>query len=125
VGEPIKKVATNSVATHHTVTDRKIMGFLRFNRRIKLMPGITLNLSKKGISTSIGPKGAKITVGHGKTRMTTGLPGTGLSHTTVIKDKPAQQLLTQPPTPDRRPSPVAYQFGKFMGKFWERVFGNI
>jgi hypothetical protein len=73
------------------------MGFLRFNRRIKLLPGVTLNLSKKGISTSLGPHGAKITVGHGKTRMTAGLPGTGLSHTTIIKNKPAQQQLSTSP----------------------------
>lgn len=58
------------------------MGF-RFQKRIKILPGVTINLSKSGISTSLGPKGAKVTIGHGKIRKTVGLPGTGLSHTTV------------------------------------------
>lgn len=58
------------------------MGF-RFQKRVKLLPGVTLNLSKKGVSTSLGVKGARVTYGHGKKRTTIGLPGTGLSHTSV------------------------------------------
>ncbi len=58
------------------------MGF-RLYRRIKILPGVRLNLSRSGISTSIGVKGAHITVGHGQVRETVGLPGTGLSYTTV------------------------------------------
>ena len=62
------------------------MGF-QFQKRIKLLPGVTLNLSKKGISTSVGVKGARVTVGHGQTRTTVGLPGTGLSHSQVKSNK--------------------------------------
>jgi hypothetical protein len=58
------------------------MGF-RFYRRIKIFPGVRINLSRSGVSTSIGVKGARITVGHGKVRETVGLPGTGLSYTHV------------------------------------------
>ena len=57
------------------------MGF-RFQKRLKILPGISVNLSKSGISTSIGPRGAKVTLGNGKRRTTVSLPGTGLSHTT-------------------------------------------
>lgn len=32
------------------------MGF-RFQRRIKIMPGVTLNVGKRGVSTSIGRRG--------------------------------------------------------------------
>ncbi len=56
---------------------------MRFQKRIKLLPGISINLSKSGISTSIGPRGAKVTVGNGKRRATVGIPGTGLSHSVV------------------------------------------
>lgn len=56
---------------------------MRFQKRIKLLPGISINLSKSGISTSIGPRGAKVTVGNGKQRTTVGIPGTGLSHSVV------------------------------------------
>jgi len=46
-----------------------------------LLPGVSLNFSKSGMSTSIGPRGAKITIGHGKVRQTVGIPGTGISYT--------------------------------------------
>ena len=56
------------------------MGF-RFRRSVKLLPGVRLNFSKSGVSTSIGARGAHVTVGHGQVRETVGLPGTGLSYT--------------------------------------------
>lgn len=49
-----------------------------YRKRIKIAPGIHLNLSKGGVSTSIGPKGAKISVGKNGTYLNTGIPGTGL-----------------------------------------------
>jgi len=52
----------------------------RFWRRIQLLPGVTLNLSKSGPSLSIGPRGAKVTVGGRGVRKTLGMPGTGLSY---------------------------------------------
>jgi tetratricopeptide (TPR) repeat protein len=54
---------------------------LRFFRRIKLAPGLSLNLSKHGGSLSVGPPGMKYTVGTSGTRRTVGLPGTGLYYT--------------------------------------------
>lgn len=66
----------------------------RFQKRVKVMPGVTVNLSKSGISTSVGTRGAKMTFGHGKRRTTVGLPGTGLSHTeieTIQKNDPPTQ----------------------------------
>jgi len=53
----------------------------RFTRRIQLLPGIALNLSKSGASISLGPKGAKVTIGTKGIRGTLGLPGTGLYYT--------------------------------------------
>jgi len=55
----------------------------RFSKRVKVLPGVSLNLSKSGVSTSIGGPGAKITIGHGKVRETVGIPGTGVSYTNV------------------------------------------
>lgn len=49
-----------------------------YRKRIKIAPGIHLNLSKGGVSTSIGPKGAKVTFGKNGTYMNKGIPGTGL-----------------------------------------------
>ena len=56
------------------------MGF-RFRRSVKIAPGVRLNFSKSGVSTSIGPRGAKVTIGHGRVRQTVGIPGTGISYT--------------------------------------------
>jgi hypothetical protein len=66
------------------------MGF-RFRRSIKILPGIRLNLSRSGISTSVGVRGAHITVGHGKVRETIGIPDTGLSYTHVEGTHQAHQ----------------------------------
>lgn len=54
---------------------------LRFFRRIRLAPGLSLNLSKGGGSLSFGPPGYKYTAGTAGTRRTVGLPGTGLYYT--------------------------------------------
>ena len=48
---------------------------------MKIAPGVTLNFSKSGISTSLGVRGAKVTVGPRGVRRTVGLPGTGLFYT--------------------------------------------
>jgi uncharacterized protein DUF4236 len=58
------------------------MGF-RFRRSFRLMPGIRMNVSKSGVSTSFGSRGAWFTVGPRGTRTTLGIPGTGLSYTTM------------------------------------------
>lgn len=57
----------------------------RFFRRVRIAPGVTINLSKSGPSVSVGPRGAKVTLGHGRVRRTVGLPGTGLFYTTTTK----------------------------------------
>jgi hypothetical protein len=49
-----------------------------FRRRIKIIPGVHMNLSKKGISTSIGVKGASVTLGQNGAYINTSIPGTGL-----------------------------------------------
>lgn len=49
-----------------------------FRKRIKIAPGVDVNLSKSGISTSVGPKGAKVNVGPKGSTVYTSIPGTGL-----------------------------------------------
>lgn len=49
-----------------------------FRRRVKILPGVHLNFSKKGISTTIGPRGASITTGPRGTYLNTSIPGTGI-----------------------------------------------
>jgi hypothetical protein len=58
----------------------------RFWRRIRLFPGVSLNLSKSGASLSLGPRGAKYTIGPRGSRATLDLPGTGLLYTVQNED---------------------------------------
>jgi hypothetical protein len=57
----------------------------RFWRRVRIAPGVTLNLSKSGGSLSFGPRGAKFTVGPRGPRATVGIPVSGLFYTTTLK----------------------------------------
>ena len=54
---------------------------LRFYRRIRIAPGLRINLSKRGASVSAGGRGHWLTFGPRGERATVGLPGTGLSYT--------------------------------------------
>jgi hypothetical protein len=51
---------------------------MRFRRKTKLFPGVYLNFSKTGISTTIGIPGASINLGKQGTFLNTGIPGTGI-----------------------------------------------
>lgn len=51
---------------------------MRFRRRVRLFPGMYINLSKTGISTTVGIPGASINLGRQGAFLNTGIPGTGL-----------------------------------------------
>lgn len=55
------------------------MGF-RFQRRIRIAPGLSLNVSKSGLGVSVGPRGAKLSIGPRGMSHSIGLPGTGLHY---------------------------------------------
>ena len=57
---------------------------LRFRRSVRLYPGVRLNFSRSGVSTSIGVRGATVTLGPQGTYANVGLPGTGLSYRTRL-----------------------------------------
>ena len=71
------------------------MGF-RFRRSLRIAPGLRINLSRSGVSTSIGRRGAWFTFGPRGTRETIGVPGSGVYYT-------AQQQ----PHPEQAPPPAA------------------
>jgi hypothetical protein len=52
----------------------------RFRKSIGILPGVRVNISKSGLSTSLGERGASINIGRQGTRGSIGLPGTGLSY---------------------------------------------
>lgn len=56
---------------------------LRFRKRIKILPGVYINLSKSGVSTSLGGKGLTVNLRGDKTRTTVGIPSTGISYSST------------------------------------------
>jgi hypothetical protein len=67
---------------------------LRLRRRIKILPGVHLNISKSGISTSIGRPGATFNIGKRGKYVTLGLPGSGVFYSTKFRvpDIPPKRL---------------------------------
>jgi hypothetical protein len=61
------------------------MGF-RFQKRIRIFKGLTLNLSKSGTSWTVGGPGASVNVRGDKVTGTVGAPGTGLSYRQTLAD---------------------------------------
>ena len=57
---------------------------LRFRRSVKLFPGVRLNFSRSGISTTVGVRGAGLTFGPRGTYAHVGVPGSGLSYRTKV-----------------------------------------
>ena len=57
------------------------MGNFRFYRRLRIFPGLSVNLSKSGPSLTVGMRGAHVTVGSSGVRRTVGIPGTGIYYT--------------------------------------------
>lgn len=83
------------------------MGF-RFRKSIKILPGIRLNLTQKGISSvSVGDKGLTINQGKKGTRVTASIPGSGLSYSQQVGQSnippgsasAPRNHLAQPPVP--------------------------
>jgi Protein of unknown function (DUF4236) len=77
----------------------------RLWRRVRVAPGVTINLSKSGPSVSVGPRGSKVTFGRRGVRQTVGIPGTGMYATRQLprtgsrgRAVPAQPP-AQPPAP--------------------------
>ena len=59
------------------------MGF-RFRRSVRLLPGIRLNFSTRGVSTSVGRRGFTLNFGKRGIRTTVGIPGTGISYSEML-----------------------------------------
>lgn len=75
------------------------MGF-RFYRRLRIAPGVRLNIGKRATSVSFGHRGAWLTWGaHGRRRATLGFPGTGLYYTTSSGGNSRPARPAPPPAP--------------------------
>ncbi len=68
----------------------------RFRKSIRIMPGVRVNVGKRGASVSVGTRGARTTVGKKGTRTTMGLPGSGLSFSEFHPRRAASSPQTRP-----------------------------
>lgn len=74
---------------------------IRFRKRMKIAPGVTLNISRTGLSGTVGPRGLSMNVGKKGTYLNAGIPGTGL-YTRTRLDRPAGTKGTSPAPPRPR-----------------------
>lgn len=77
---------------------------LRFFTRKRILPGVTLNMSKSGPSLSFGPRGFRHTIGRRGRRTTVGLPGSGLHYSVqhgkgAARDQSVDDSAPESPTP--------------------------
>lgn len=95
----------------------------RFFRRIKLLPGVSVNFRKGLPSLSVGPRGAKVTVGPRGLRGTVGIPGSGLSYSKSFSLSGTRSRRSAANKPDSvvEPVPEVQQRDPFKMGFFQRL----
>jgi hypothetical protein len=78
---------------------------VRLRRSVRLFPGVRLNFSRSGVTTTVGVRGATMTLGGHGTHVNVGLPGTGLSYRTRLA--PSSSARSPKPEHARLPTPHA------------------
>ncbi|WP_414709653.1 DUF4236 domain-containing protein [Rhodopseudomonas sp.] len=74
---------------------------LRFRRSIKVLPGLRLNVGLRRTSVSFGGRGFIYNIGSKGSRVTVGIPGSGISYTTNVSHQNPANLLANS-LPSRR-----------------------
>lgn len=98
---------------------------ISFRKRVKITPGVNLNFSKSGISTSLGPKGAKINIGKKGAYLNAGIPGTGIYSRVKLTDKKLNYSKTntqEKNTPSLSPGVALFLWIIIIGIFLFAVF---
>ncbi|WP_441252059.1 DUF4236 domain-containing protein [Tardiphaga sp. 71_E8_N1_1] len=74
---------------------------VRFRKSVKLMPGVRVNFGLKSVSISMGGAGATYNVGSRGSRVTLGIPGSGLSYSADVT-RQSQAVISSAVVPIRR-----------------------
>jgi uncharacterized protein YraI len=105
------------------------MGYFRFRRSLKLLPGVRWNIGANSTSISFGSRGFRYTLGTKGSRTTVGIPGTGISYTHAHTSKPRSIVrppLSTPPSAQTsskgKPSRIFYMLGLVALSIW--IFGS-
>ncbi len=75
---------------------------IRFRRTLKIAPGVKLNFSKSGVSTTVGPKGFHFTFGKRGVRRSVSIPGTGVSEVDYVDKKHKEAAARKETAAERR-----------------------
>jgi hypothetical protein len=91
---------------------------LRIRKSFKIAPGIRINVSKSGISTSVGGKGLTTNISKKGARVTAGIPGSGLSTSKLYRSEKSAHAGS--PTPSVKPGIGSYIIAAliFAGVLW-------
>jgi hypothetical protein len=96
------------------------MGF-RFRQSIRILPGLRLNIGKRGMSTSVGGRGHWITFGGKRApTVTLGVPGTGLRYTQQLGNHAHVDptAAVPPAAPSRRIWPAIFWLAMIVIAAW-------
>src|SRR4051812_1397121 len=81
----------------------------RFSRRVQVFPGVKINFSTRGVSTTFGVPGASINVGPKGVYANTKIPGTGLYNRTRLGSPQQSRAGAAHPQPTAPPlEPAIY-----------------
>lgn len=86
---------------------------LKFRRRIRLLPGFTINLSKSGMSATVGIKGLSVNIGENGTYLNTGIPGTGIYDRIRLDNKQIQPTDNNEPPQNYSSSNTEYEIKSY------------
>jgi hypothetical protein len=104
VWQPLSVFSDKNQDTGYTIR------FMRFQRSIKLIPGVRLNLSKSGVGISAGVRGLRAGIdAKGRAYTNVGLPGTGISSRHYLRPghtAAPPQLPSANASPSPRVSPI-------------------
>ena len=99
------------------------MGF-RFRKSIKVLPGVRLNLSKRGIGTSVGVKGLHVSTGPSGPRVSASIPGTGIYASKSLKRKKSSTGQANYAVQDKYSYPPKIR-GPYYVKPWRAILGIL
>ena len=87
----------------------------QYRKRVKVAPGVYMNICKNGISTSIGVRGASMTFGKNGTYHNTGIPGTGFYNRQRIGGTSTPRVSYTAP---QRSTPKIHSKGTYTATAW-------
>ena len=87
----------------------------QYRKRVNVAPGVYMNISKNGISTSIGVRGASMTFGKNGTYLNTGIPGTGFYNRQRIGGQSTLRVSYSAP---QKSTPKIHSKGTYTATAW-------